>query len=149
MAPLLSRRPTHGLSPAVIRAPETHAPESLFRICRQDEWEAVRAGAAYRGSDMDRRDGFIHLSSGPQVLETLQTHFRGVSDLVVLRIDPSSFGPSLRWEPSRGGGLFPHLYGALPLSAVLEIIPVPEDADDRRRLFLDPEVTSRQKSNGL
>lgn len=122
----------------MISTPDTPSLEPLFRICRRDEWEAAEAGTAYLGSEIDKRDCFLHLSSGRQVLETLQSHFRGVPDLIVLRVDPSRFGKDLRWEPSRGGELFPHLYGVLPLSAVLEVMPVPEDHTERERLFLEP-----------
>lgn len=79
------------------------------------------------------------------MLETLQTHFGGLSDLVVLRIDASRFGEALRWEPSRDGKLFPHLYGPLPVSAVLEVIPVSNDDGDRLWLSLEPKSGSASK----
>ena len=84
---------------------------------------------------MDKRDGFLHLSSGPQLVETLRAHFDGIRDLVVLKIDPNALGAPLRWEVSRGGEPFPHLYAPLPVSAVVEVMPVPDDREERVRVF--------------
>ena len=73
----------------------------------------------FSGSDLDHRDGFIHLSSRKQVAGTLERHFAGVADLVIVEIDANAIAASVRWEVSRGGELFPHLYGRLPRSAVV------------------------------
>ena len=76
-----------------------------------------RAGV-FRGSEIDRRDGFIHFSTAAQAVETAAKHFAGQRDLLLLYVDTATLGDKLKWEPSRGGALFPHLYGDLPLAAV-------------------------------
>ena len=79
----------------------------------------------FRGSEVDLRDGFIHFSSAAQVVETAGKHFAGQSDLLLVRIDSAKLGDLLKWEPSRGGALFPHLYGDLDLTAVTRVEPLP------------------------
>jgi uncharacterized protein (DUF952 family) len=96
----------------------------IYKICTRAEWEAAVSQGAYRGSPVDLRDGFIHFSQEHQVAETLSRHFAGQRDLVRVSIDPAALGPSLRYEPSRGGELFPHLYGPLPVSLVNEVVPL-------------------------
>jgi uncharacterized protein (DUF952 family) len=88
----------------------------IYKICRRRDWEAAVADGVYRGSDLDRRDGFIHFSDASQVEETQRRHFAGQRDLVLVSVDPADLGPGLRYEPSRDGQLFPHLYGDLPVS---------------------------------
>jgi uncharacterized protein (DUF952 family) len=100
------------------------APESLWR-------EAVERGA-FTGSPVDVQDGFIHFSTAAQVHATAAKHFAGVADLVLVAIATANL--DLRWEPSRGGDLFPHLYEALPLTAVQWVKPVPLDANGRHVL---------------
>ena len=88
----------------------------LFKICTRGEWaEAARAGL-YRGSALDRRDGFIHLSAAGQMRETAARHFAGQGDLVLVAFAEDGLA-NLKWEPSRGGALFPHVYGSIPVSA--------------------------------
>ncbi len=100
----------------------------IYKICTTSEWaEAERAGV-YRGSAVDRRDGFIHFSTAEQLAETAAKHFAGLPDLVLVSVDTNALGDPLKWEPSRGGALFPHLYGDLPLEAVLRAVPLPLDA---------------------
>ena len=74
---------------------------------------------------MDRRDGFIHLSAAYQVRATAQKYFSGKADLVLISVAQENFGPSLKWEASRGGELFPHIYGPLQLDAMGEAVPLP------------------------
>lgn len=110
---------------------------TIYKICTAGEWdEAVRDGV-YRGSAVDRRDGFIHFSTATQVRETAAKHFAGLSDLVLIDIDDTRLdarlGAALRWEPSRGGALFPHLYAPLPVDAATGITPLPLAADGRHR----------------
>ena len=93
-------------------------PIQVYRILRESEWLEMAASGVFHGADADRRDGYIHLSSRDQLAGTIATHFDGVRDLVVLEVDASAIASALRWERSRGGDLFPHLYGALPLHAV-------------------------------
>jgi uncharacterized protein (DUF952 family) len=96
----------------------------IYKVCPESEWaEAVERGT-YRGSAVDLRDGFIHFSTGAQLAETLRRHFAGQSDLVLVEIDPKDLGDALRWEPSRGGDLFPHLYGPLPVSLARRVSAV-------------------------
>lgn len=109
----------------------------VYKICRADEWrEAERAGA-FRGAAIDLTDGYIHFSTGEQATETAARHFAGVSDLVLVAVAAAALGPALKWEPSRGGALFPHLYGVLTLDAVLWAKPLPL-GDDGRHMF--PEL---------
>jgi uncharacterized protein (DUF952 family) len=93
----------------------------------------------FRGADIDARDGFIHFSSAAQVRETAARHFAGIPDLMLVAVNADALADALRWEASRGGELFPHLYGDLPLTAVIWAKPLPL-ADDRRHRFpeLDP-----------
>ena len=100
----------------------------IYKICTAAEWrEAERAGA-FRGSAVDRRDGFIHFSTAGQMAETARKHFAGLHDLVLVSVDAAALGDRLKWEPSRGGALFPHLYGELDLAAVRRVDPLPLDA---------------------
>ncbi len=104
---------------------------TIFKICRAEEWaEAERVGA-FAGSEVDRRDGYIHFSAAEQVAETAAKYFSGLTDLKLIAVDADKLGASLRWEPARGGAHFPHLYGALPLAAVLWVEPLPLDAIGR------------------
>ena len=103
--------------------------EAIYHMCRRDEWEAAEASGSYRGSSQDEADGFIHFSTAAQVRESARKHRAGQSDLVLLTVDAGRLGPALRWEPSRGGALFPHLYGPLPLAAVTRTDPLPLGAD--------------------
>ena len=103
----------------------------IFKICRAAEWaEAVRGGA-FRGSAVDLRDGYIHFSTAAQVAETAARHFAGQTDLVLVAVDAESLGEALKWEPSRSGALFPHLYGELPVTAALWVKPLPLDNEGR------------------
>jgi uncharacterized protein (DUF952 family) len=104
---------------------------TIYKICTAAEWHAAEHAGAYRGSAVDHRDGFIHFSTAEQATETAARHFAGQLDLVVLAVDAATLGERLKWEPSRGGALFPHLYGELPLSAVLRVDPLPLDASGR------------------
>ena len=85
----------------------------VYKICPRVEWQAACAAGVYRGSADDRRDGFIHLSRRSQVEQTLQRHFQGHTDLLLIGFDAARLGAALRYEVSRGGELFPHLYGEL------------------------------------
>jgi uncharacterized protein (DUF952 family) len=101
----------------------------IYKICPAPLWrEAERAGA-FRGSAVDLRDGFIHFSTAGQVAETAAKHFAGERDLVLVAVDAAALGEHLRWEPSRGGALFPHLYGALAVKAVARVDPLPLGSD--------------------
>jgi len=104
---------------------------TIYKICTAAEWaEAERAGV-YRGSAVDHRDGFIHFSTAEQAAETAAKWFAGQSDLVLVSVDAGPLADRLKWEPSRGGALFPHLYGELPLTAVRSVVPLPLDTTGR------------------
>ncbi|MGH6735093.1 MAG: DUF952 domain-containing protein [Methyloceanibacter sp.] len=94
-------------------------PESVYKILSQAAYAAMKTDGRFAGSADDLRDGFIHLSADHQLEGTLAKHFAGQDRLVLLALDPERLGPSLKWEPSRGGALFPHLYAPLDLAAVL------------------------------
>lgn len=101
----------------------------IYKICSRDEWAAAERTGQYEGSELDRRDGFIHLSGPDQVRRTAQLHFSGRNDLVLVVLDAVRLNPPPVWEPSRGGVLFPHLYGHLPVSAAIEVRPLTVDAE--------------------
>ena len=91
----------------------------IYKLLDQAAWDAALAEGAFKGSALDLADGFIHFSSGAQAAETARRYFRGRDDLVLVAVDADQLGAGLRWEPSRGGDLFPHLYAPLPTSAVV------------------------------
>src|SRR5262245_49579844 len=97
----------------------------LYKIMPRLEWEAAQAKGIYEGSAVDRQDGFIHLSAAHQVRATAQKHFSWQSDLILISVREENLGQSLKWEASRGGDLFPHIYGPLPFSAIGEVLPLP------------------------
>jgi uncharacterized protein (DUF952 family) len=103
--------------------------EFIYHMCREDEWRAAERGGRYAGSSQDEADGFIHFSTAAQVVESAAKHRAGQSGLVLLTVDPAALGAALRWEPSRGGQLFPHLYGTLPREAVRRVTTLPLGAD--------------------
>ncbi len=103
----------------------------IYKICTEAEWRDAEREGRYRGSAVDRQDGFIHFSTAAQAAETAAKWFAGQRDLMLAEIDGGSLGAALKWEPSRGGALFPHLYGDLPLTAVRRVVPLPLDASGR------------------
>jgi uncharacterized protein (DUF952 family) len=107
---------------------------TIFKICARDEWREAEVAGVFLGSSADRRDGFIHFSTAEQAAETAARHFAGARDLVLVAIDAAALGSALRWEPSRGGALFPHLYGSLTLPCVRWVKPLPLDASGRHVL---------------
>jgi len=105
----------------------------LYKICSASLWRDAKRKGIFRGSEADRRDGFIHFSTVAQVAETAAKHFTGIDDLLLLYVNTGSLDDRLKWEPSRGGALFPHLYGDLPLTAVVRAEPLPLGSDGRHR----------------
>jgi uncharacterized protein (DUF952 family) len=97
----------------------------VYYLARKAEFERAREGDFYLGSAEDRADGFIHFSTAGQVRASAAKHRQGERDLVLLEVDGERLGPALRWEEARGGQLFPHLYGRLPLAAVRRTAPLP------------------------
>lgn len=101
----------------------------IYKILPRADWEAARALGRFDGSPDDTRDGFIHFSTAAQAQETARRYFKDVPDLVVLEVESEEFIIGLKWEPSRGGDLFPHLYGAMSALAVLAVHEAPLDAE--------------------
>ncbi len=99
----------------------------VYKICPRAVWQAAMTAGRYDGSDDDRRDGFIHLSTADQVPGTLADHFAGERDLVVVAYAADDLGAALRFEPSRGGALFPHQYGPLPTAKALWVRAIGDD----------------------
>lgn len=91
----------------------------IYKIFRRTEWTIFRDAGQTAGAPIDMQDGYIHFSTAAQVAETVAKHFPGESDLVLLALDADKLGPLLKWEPSRGGALFPHLYRTLRTTDVL------------------------------
>jgi len=101
----------------------------IYKITPQALWREAEAGGRFTGAPIDVADGFIHFSTAAQVRETAAKHFSGQTDLLLAAIDDASLGDALKYEVSRGGALFPHLYGVLELNAVLWVKPLPLGAD--------------------
>jgi uncharacterized protein (DUF952 family) len=103
----------------------------IYKICSEALWrEAERAGV-FAGAAIDLEDGYIHFSTAAQAAETAARHFAGQGELVLVAVAAEALGDSLRWEPSRGGDLFPHLYGPLRLDAVRWVRALPLGPDGR------------------
>jgi uncharacterized protein (DUF952 family) len=105
---------------------------AIYKILRAAEWQDAERDGVFRGSPDDRRDGFIHCSTAEQTPGTYEKYFAGQPGLVLAAIDAKALGAALKWEPSRGGALFPHLYGDLSLSAVLWSRPLASISDFRQ-----------------
>lgn len=101
----------------------------IYKIVPRALWRAAEAKGSFEGAPVDLADGFIHFSTGPQVRDTADKHFAGQADLLLVAVDAEKLGEPLKWEVSRGGALFPHLYGALHLDAVLWVQDLPLGGD--------------------
>ncbi len=97
----------------------------IYKILTADQWAALQAAGESAGAPVDVADGFVHFSTAAQARETAAKHFAGQAGLVLAALDADALGEALRWEPSRGGALFPHLYGPLRLADVLWAEPLP------------------------
>jgi uncharacterized protein (DUF952 family) len=97
----------------------------IYKICRGADWAEAEPSGFFRGSDVDRRDGYVHFSTADQVVVTAAKYFSGMDDLVLLAVDGDALGSALKWEQARGGALFPHLYAALPVARVLWVRSLP------------------------
>ncbi len=107
----------------------------IYHLAKEKHWrDASARGESYKGGDQDRRDGFIHLSTRNQIVESAARHRAGELDLLLLAVEDSALGGTLRWETSRSGDLFPHCYGSIPLSAVVWTARLPL-APDKRHVF--------------
>jgi len=101
----------------------------IYKIVPEALWRAAAAAGWFEGAGVDLADGYIHFSTAAQVEETSAKHFAGQDGLLLVAVDPGALAPALRWEPSRGGALFPHLYQPLPLGAVRWTEPLPLGPD--------------------
>lgn len=99
---------------------------TAFKILTAEQWAQFETDGVFAGAPVDLADGYIHLSAADQVQGTLDKHFSGQSGLVIAEIDLGALGDTVRWEASRGGALFPHIYGPLPLEAVMASSAVQE-----------------------
>jgi len=107
---------------------------TIYKICERTAWQEAESAGLYRGSALDIRDGFIHFSTAAQAGETAAKHFAGQTDLMLIAVDGDALGAALKWETSRGGDLFPHLYATLPLAAVRWARPLPDEIGGRREI---------------
>lgn len=94
-------------------------PATAFKILTAEQWARFQRDGLFQGAPVDIADGYIHMSTSDQLAETLAKHFLGQVNLTIAEIDLSLFGDELKWEVSRGGALFPHLYAPLPMAAVV------------------------------
>ncbi len=103
--------------------------QPLYKVVAEVEWREAEAKGSFHGSGIDEQDGFIHLSAADQVVETVTKHFAAQRGLLLVTVNASKLGTSLRWEPSRGGADFPHVYGVIPMAAVERVDPLPLGED--------------------
>ena len=101
----------------------------IYKICPASAWREAERQGVYRGSADDKRDGFIHFSTASQVAGTAAKHFAGQTGLFLVAVDADALGDALKWEPSRGGELFPHLYGELDIGSVTKILDLRTRSD--------------------
>lgn len=105
-------------------------PATAFKVLTAEQMAVLEAGS-FDGAPVDLADGYIHLSTFDQLTETVDKHFAGQDNLHVAEVDLDALGDAVKWEPSRGGQLFPHLYGALPLDVVVAYGPLHRDDTGR------------------
>jgi uncharacterized protein (DUF952 family) len=103
----------------------------IYKIVPEGLWRSAQARGQFDGAPVDLADGYIHFSTAPQAQETADKHFAGQTDLLLVAFDDAELGPGLKWEPSRGGQLFPHLYGPLPTRLARSVKPMPLGPDGR------------------
>ena len=106
----------------------------VYKVMSEAEHQQMQRDGVFLGSPVDTADGYIHLSSRSQLAATLDRHFSGVTGLMLVAVDLSRLGDTVRWEPARGGELFPHIYGRLPIAAVVSVTPVQRAADGSVKL---------------
>jgi uncharacterized protein (DUF952 family) len=107
---------------------------TIYKICERAAWRLAEQNGIYSGSDADAHDGFIHFSTAAQLTGTAVKHFARQRDLLLVAVSADALGAALKWEISRGGDLFPHLYAALPLAAVRWTQPLPDEVNGQRAL---------------
>lgn len=112
---------------------------SIYKICPEALWRAAEREGVFRGAPDDLRDGFIHFSTAAQLSGILAKHFAGQQNLLLIAVEAETLGPALKWEISRGGETFPHLYGEWRLASALRVAPLPLEPDGRHRI---PELAA-------
>ena len=105
-----------------------------YKVLTAPQMAELEAEAVFHGAPVDLADGYIHLSTAAQLTETVDKHFAGQADLHLVAVDLAALGDAVKWEPSRGGQLFPHIYAPLPLSAALAYGPLEREADGTIKL---------------
>ncbi|WP_433910902.1 DUF952 domain-containing protein [Sphingomonas yabuuchiae] len=109
-------------------------PATAYKVLTADQMAVLEQEGVFAGAPVDLADGYIHLSTAAQLTETVDKHFAGQTDLHIAAVDLEAMGEAVKWEESRGGQLFPHIYADLPLSAVIAYGPMKRDEDDKVRL---------------
>lgn len=102
---------------------------TAYKVLTAEQMAMLERDGSFAGAPIDLADGYVHLSTAAQLTETVDKHFAGQSDLWVAAVDLPALGAAVKWEPSRGGQFFPHIYGPLPLSAVVAYGPLKRDGD--------------------
>lgn len=105
----------------------------IYKIAPRALWQAAEAAGLFDGAPIDHADGYIHFSTAAQAVETAARHFAGQDDLLLVAVEADRLGETLKYEVSRGGDLFPHLYALLPMDAVLWVKPLPLDAEGKHQ----------------
>lgn len=109
-------------------------PLLAYKVLTAPQMAELEQAGVFKGAPVDLADGYIHLSTAAQLTETVDKHFAGQHDLHVVAVDLAALGDAVKWEPSRGGQLFPHIYGDLPLSVAVAYGPLERDAGGAVRL---------------
>jgi uncharacterized protein (DUF952 family) len=104
-------------------------PDLIYKVATEDVVRRARVSGTFAGMPIDERDGYLHFSTAAQLPQTLSLHFAGQGDLVLMALRAHDMGAALRWEPSRGGQLFPHVYGSFPMWAVVHEAAIGVAAD--------------------
>jgi uncharacterized protein (DUF952 family) len=112
----------------------TPNPDFIYKVAAGEVYDASVAAGHFLGQPVDHADGYIHFSTAAQLSETIRLYFAGLAGQVLFQVAALPLGAALRWEPSRNGALFPHLYGELPMSAVLNLARIDVPADGRLQL---------------
>lgn len=97
----------------------------IYKVVSRSQWETAEMGGVFVGAEIDLSDGFIHFSTAEQVVETVAKHFAGQTDLLLVAVETDELGEQLKWEESRGGAMFPHLYSSLSVAAAASVVPLP------------------------
>ncbi len=111
-------------------------PNLIYKVTNRSEWKSAQDAGVFAGAPVDLEDGYIHFSTEIQVRETVEKHFQGQTELLLLCVEINRLGHEIKWEESRGGQLFPHLYVPLKVEAVVEVIDLP-NGDDGTFIFPD------------